>query len=78
MFGSSSFYSKNSFLSIQYEVFYKKVKKKCWGICENFSFVEVIYEYVMVVLLKQIYRADTIAWSIFFFGCAQVPVLERP
>ena len=28
MFGSSSFYSKNSFLSIQYEVFYKKVKKK--------------------------------------------------
>ena len=39
----------------------KKKKKKCWRICENFSFVEVIYEYVMVVLLKQIYRADTIA-----------------
>ena len=28
---------------------------------ENFSFVEVSYEYVMVARLKEIYRANTIA-----------------
>ena len=39
----------------------------CWGVCENFSFGEVRYECVMVARLKGICRANTVAWSIFFW-----------
>ena len=34
---------------------------KCWGVCENFLFSEVTYEYMMAALLKEIYRGNTIA-----------------
>ena len=37
----------------------------------EFSFVELNYEYVMVARLKEIYRANTIASSIFLVGGTQ-------
>ena len=40
------------------------------GVCENFLFVEVSYEYVMVARLKGLYKENTIASSIFFVGDA--------
>ena len=39
---------------------------KYQGTCENFAFVELSYEYMMVARLIGIWRANTIASSIFF------------
>ena len=49
---------------------------KCSSVCENFSFVEVNYEYVMIVWLKGIYKVNTIASSMFFAGGTQVTILD--
>lgn len=38
-------WKKRAFEFIQ---FYKEIHGKCWGACENFSFVEVRCEYVMI------------------------------
>ena len=46
------------------------------GIYENFSFVEVSYEYVMVSQSNKVYRVDTIASYIFFVGGTQAPFLD--
>ena len=46
------------------------------GACESFSFMEVSYEYVMVARLKEIYRANIIALSIFFAGGTQAPIFD--
>ena len=48
-----------------------------WGVCENFLFMEVNYEYVIVARLKEIYRANIIASSIIFVGDTQVLVLDK-
>ena len=49
---------------------------KVLGIYENFSFVEVSYEYVIVSQSKKVYRVDTIASYIFFVGGTQAPFLD--
>ena len=48
---------------------------KVLSIYENFSFVEVSYEYVMVSQSNKVYRVDTIASYIFFVGGTQAPFL---
>ena len=64
MFGSSLFHSlatcgKKVFWNIR---FYKKLCEKCWDvICGS-----ILRIYMMVVRLKEFYRANTIASSIFF------------
>ena len=65
MFGSRLWHSlmtcgKNNFRSIHSTRKYME-----------FSFVELNYEYVMVARLKEIYRANTIASSIFLVGGTQ-------
>ena len=54
----------------------KEKHGKCWGVCENFSFVEVSYDYMMVARLNKICRAKTMALSIFFVGSTQAPILD--
>ena len=66
-------YGKKSFWSIQ---FYKEIHGKYWVACENFSFVEVSYEYVMVAWLKRTYRANTAVSFIFFGEDTQAPTLD--
>ena len=46
------------------------------NVCENFSFVNVSYENVIVSWLQEIYRANTIVSSIFFVGGPQAPILR--
>ena len=43
---------------------------------ENFSFVEISYEYVMVAQLKEIYKPNTTASSMFFLGGGQGQILN--
>ena len=40
------------------------------------KFVEICYEYVMFARLKEIYRTNTIAQSVFFVGNTQVPIID--
>ena len=40
------------------------------------SVVKVSYEYLMLARLKEIYRANTIASSIFFVEGTQPPILD--
>ena len=46
------------------------------SICENFLFVEVSCEYVMVTWFKEIYRANTIILFIYFVGSTQALLLD--
>ena len=46
------------------------------GVCENFLFVEVSNEYVMVGGLKEIYKANTTASTIFFVEGTQAPTFD--
>ena len=79
MFGYSLFDSllacgnKKSFWSIH---IYNEIYGKCLGVCENFSFLDVRYEYVMLARLKEQYRVNTIVSSIFFVGGTQSPILD--
>ena len=53
-----------------------EIHGNCWGVCENFSFVEVSCKYVMLARWKEIYAENTIALYIFFVGGAQAPILD--
>ena len=65
-----------SFWSIQIS---KETHGKCLGVCENFSFLELRYECVMLAWLKglkKLYRANTISSSIFLVGGTQTLILD--
>ena len=49
---------------------------ECWGAYENFSFVEVSHEYVVVARFRGIYRANAVVSLIFFGGGTQVPIFD--
>ena len=51
----------------------RKYMENLGGFDENYSFVELNYEYVMVARLE---NTNTIAPSIFFVGGTQAPILD--